>query len=188
MPGFTGIRSVTLSAGLQRTVRETEFGGVSLRTRLDEDVRVPVDVSVQWLGTLITAYQGAVRTGRGVDPTGDTERNEISHRLSVRSTWDPAGPLAGRLDRPVQVSLLAGYVSERTCRITRAGEACVSFVDQIRRTLSVSVDTGIGDFDVGMQLSFDDRQSFVGQRTGSTQLQLGLFGQLEFSAGSLPMP
>jgi hypothetical protein len=187
-PAATGIRTLTLTSGIQRIVRETEYGGVAIRRRVDEDVRLPFDVTVQWLGTLVTAYQGAVRTGRGVDPTGDTERDEVTHRLSVRSRWDPAGPLAGRIDRPIELSLLAGYISERTCRITRTGESCVAFVDQIRRTLSVSVDTGIGDFAVGLQVSFDDRQSFVGQRTGSTQLQVGMFGQLEFSAGAFPTP
>ena len=35
-------------------------------------------------------------------------------------------------------------------------------------------------------MSYDDRQSFVGQRTGSTQFQLMLWGQLQFSAGMIP--
>ncbi|MEX2465370.1 MAG: hypothetical protein WD995_00585, partial [Gemmatimonadota bacterium] len=187
-PASTGIQTLTLSSGIQRIVRETEYGGVAIRRRVDEDVRVPFDLTVQWRGTLVTAYQGAVRSGLGSDPTGDTERDEVSHRFSVRSRWDPAGPLVGRIDRPLELSMLAGYVSERSCRITRTGEACVAFVDQIRRTVSVSLDTGIGDFAVGFQVSFDDRQSFVGQRTGSTQLQFGMFGQLEFSAGAVPMP
>jgi hypothetical protein len=188
LPAFTGMRTLTLTSGMQRVERQIEYGGVSLRRRFDEDLRVPFDVTVQWLGTLTTSYQGSVRTGRGVDPTGDTEREELSHRLTLRSRWDPVGPLAGSFDQPVDLAILAGYVSERSCRITRVGEGCVAFVDQIRRTLSVSIDTSVGDFSVGMQLSFDDRQSFVGQRTGSTQLQLGVFGQLEFSAGSFPTP
>jgi hypothetical protein len=63
----------------------------------------------------------------------------------------------------------------------------VAFVDQITRTASMALDTSVGGFEFGLQLSFDDRQSFVGQRTGSTQLQLGLFGQLDVSAGVLPV-
>ena len=51
----------------------------------------------------------------------------------------------------------------------------------------MTLDTEVGGFEVGLQMSYDDRQSFVGQRTGSTQFQLGLFGQLEFSAGVLPV-
>ncbi len=68
-----------------------------------------------------------------------------------------------------------------------AGEECVPFVDQITRTASLALDTSVGGFEFGLQLSYDDRQSFVGQRTGSTQFQVGLFGQLDFAAGSLPI-
>lgn len=186
-PSLTGIESITLSSGIQRILRETAFGGRSIRRRVDEDLRVPFDMSVQWRGTLVTSYQGSIRRGQGMDATGDTEREELSHRISARSRWDAAGPLAGRIDQPIELSILAGYVAERDCRITRTGEACVAFVDQIRRTVSVSLDTGVGDLSLGFQASFDDRQSFVGQHTGSTQLQLGLYGQLEVSAGMLPM-
>ena len=41
--------------------------------------------------------------------------------------------------------------------------------------------------DLGLNASFVDRQSFVGQRSGSTQLQVGLFGQFMFEAGRLPV-
>lgn len=185
-PSFTGIESLTLSSGIERILRRTDFGSTSLRRRVDDDLRVPFDLSVQWRGSLVTAYQGSVRRGRATDATGDTEREEMTHRISVRSRWDAAGFLAGRIDRPIELAVLAGYVAERDCRVTRTGGPCVAFVDQIRRTLSVSLDTGAGDFSLGFQVSFDDRQSFVGQRTGSTQLQLGFYGQLEFSAGMLP--
>jgi len=45
------------------------------------------------------------------------------------------------------------------------------------------MDTRVRDFEVGLQASFTDRQSFVGQRTGSTQFQVGLYGQFVFQAG-----
>jgi hypothetical protein len=35
-------------------------------------------------------------------------------------------------------------------------------------------------------MSLDDRQSYVGQESGSTQFQVGIFGQLDLSGGSLP--
>ena len=62
------------------------------------------------------------------------------------------------------------------------------FLDQLRRSLNLSLDTTVGGFDVGLQMSYDDRQSYVGQQTGSTQFQIGLFGQLQFSAGVIPTP
>jgi len=155
--------------------------------RFDEDLRVPVDVSVAWVRPVVTSYQGAFRAGTGSDPTGDTERDEASHRVSVTGRLSPPTGLDARLDRPIQVSLLAGFTAERSCRITTAGAACVAFVDQIRRTLSLSLDTGAGGLLLGFQASFDDRQSFVGQRTASTQLQLGFYGQLDFAAGMSPL-
>jgi len=105
----------------------------------------------------------------------------------VSSQFLPPGSLAARLDRPVRLSLLAGYTAERDCRTTATQEECVPFLDQIRRSLSVSMDTSIGDMELGVQASFDDRQSFVGQQNRSTQFQLGVFGQLQFSAGMLPV-
>jgi hypothetical protein len=187
LPAVTGIRAVNVSSGVVRTLRTIEFGGRAAQRRVDDDIRVPLDVSVQWIRNLVTTYQGAVRVGRGSDPTGETERDERSHRLSVRSQLLPMGWFEGRLDRPVSVSVLAAFVSERTCRTTAATTECVAFLDQIGRSLNVSLDTSVRGFAVGMQVSFDDRQSFVGRRTGSTQFQVGLFGQYNFTGGALPL-
>ena len=43
----------------------------------------------------------------------------------------------------------------------------------------------MSDFEVGIQGSYFDRQSFVGQRRGSTQFQLSVFGQFLIEAGAL---
>jgi hypothetical protein len=63
----------------------------------------------------------------------------------------------------------------------------VPFLDQVSRSASLSLNTSAGGVEFGVQVSYDDRQSYVGQRTGSTQLQLGIFGQLDFGAGGLPI-
>ncbi|MDX1494848.1 MAG: hypothetical protein R3253_12345, partial [Longimicrobiales bacterium] len=186
-PGFTGMQALNLSAGIERTTREIEFGGRALQRRFDSDTRVPVDLSIQWIRTLVTTYRGAFRSGRGVDPTGRTQREQESHRVSVSSQLLPPSALARRLDRPVRLSFIGAYTSEVNCRITARGDECVDFVDQITRTASLSADTSAGGFEFGIQVSFDDRKSFVGQQTGSTQFQVGIFGQLDFAAGSLPI-
>ncbi|MBT3325285.1 MAG: hypothetical protein HN396_03435 [Gemmatimonadales bacterium] len=187
MPEMTGMRSVTLSSGYVRTERSTDFGGLGLQRRFEEAVDIPISISISWLGTLVTGYQAQLREGRGTDPTGDTERDETSHRITVSSQFVPPWGLAGHLDRPIRLSLLGLYRSERDCRSTTGRLECVPFVDQISKTVNLSMDTSIGGFAVGVQMSFDDRQSFVGQRTGSTQFQLMLFGELQFSAGVLPI-
>ena len=62
----------------------------------------------------------------------------------------------------------------------------MAFVDQLRRSLSLSLDTSAGGVEVGLQVSYDQRQSFVGLKTGSTQFQFSVFGQLDLAAGVLP--
>jgi Motility related/secretion protein len=187
LPRFTGIQSINLSTGIVRREREIEFGGRALQRRFDSDTQVPVDVSIQWLRTLLTTYRGAFRSGSGADPTGDTEREQVSHRLSVSSQLLPPGAIARRLDRPIRLSLIGTYRTELNCRITVAGDDCVAFVDLVARTASLSLDTSVGGFEFGIQMSYDDRKSFVGQQTGSTQFQVGIFGQLDFAAGVLPI-
>jgi hypothetical protein len=186
LPQRTGIQRVSLSSGYVKNARETVFGGRGTQRRVQDDVQVPLDLSITWRGSLVTSYRGSFREGEARDPTGDTDRTQSSHRVSVASQFLPPGSLAARLDRPVRFALLVSYVAERDCRTTAARGGCVPFVDQIRRSLSLNIDTSVGGFEVGLLMSYDDRQSFVGQRTGSTQFQLGLFGELQFSAGMLP--
>ena len=187
MPTFTGIRRINMSSGIVRTEREITFGGRALQRRFDSDLQIPLDVSIQWLRTLVTSYRGAWRDGSGVDPTGDTRREERNHRISLNTQLLLAGGLSERLDRPISLSVIGAYRSERNCRITVAGEDCVPFVDQVLRTASVQADTSLRGFSFGLQISYDDRQSFIGQQTGSTQFQVGLFGQLDFGTAAFPI-
>ncbi len=187
LPSFTGIQRISLSSGYTRNDRRIIYGGRGLQTRTQRDIQVPVDISITWIGSLVTSYRGAFRDGTARDPTGDTDRTDHSHRLSVSSQILPPGPWSARLDRPIRLSLLAGYTAERDCRTTVTKDRCVPFLDQIRRSLSLLLDTSVNGLEVGLQMSYDDRQSFVGQETGSTQFQVGIFGQLQFSAGVLPV-
>jgi hypothetical protein len=185
-PEFSGIERVSISTGYSRIYRETVYDAPGLQRRIQRDVQLPFDVSVTWMGSIVTTYRGLSRAGAARDPTGATDLSEDAHRVSVSSLFLPPGAWAAVLDRPIQLSILAAYTAERDCRATRARDQCVAFLDQINRSLSVSLDTRVRGFDVGVQMSYDDRQSFVGQRSGSTQFQLGVFGQLEFSAGTIP--
>ncbi|NNK61921.1 MAG: hypothetical protein HKO98_01835, partial [Gemmatimonadetes bacterium] len=83
----------------------------------------------------------------------------------------------------VRLSVLVGYVSERECRVPRNRTDCVPFLDQLNRSLSFTMDTRVSGFEVGVQGSYFDRQSFVGQRRGSKQFQLSVFGQFLIEAG-----
>ncbi len=188
LPDWTGVERVSLSSGFVQTTREMLFGGRSQQRRETESVQVPFDLSVTWAGSLVTAYRGSFRAGTSLDPTGSTEQDEDTHRLSVSSAFQPPSFLGDGLTRPVRLAFQAAFVGQRDCRATASRETdeCVPFVDQLRRSLSLTLDSALQGFEVGMQMSYDHRQSFVGQRTGSTQFQLGVYGQLEISAGTLP--
>jgi hypothetical protein len=185
-PPSVGIQRVTLSSGYRRNAREIVYGGLGQQRRDQSDVQIPVNVSVTWVGDLVTSYRASFRDGTSADPTGTTENDERSHRISVTSQFRPPLGLSSRLDRPVRLSLVGSYIAERDCRATASQEACVPFVDQLRRSVSVSLDTSAGGMEVGLQMSYDQRQSFVGLKTGSTQFQFSIFGQLDLAAGVLP--
>ena len=132
------------------------------------------------------SYRGSLRAGGGKDPTGETQRDRSTHRVAFSSTVAVPGWLPFVFDRPIRASVVWGYIAERDCRQVSGLSSCVAFVDQLNRSLNLSVNTRIAGVDLGLNASFVDRQSFVGQRSGSTQLQLGLFGQFMFEAGQLP--
>jgi hypothetical protein len=181
------LRRLTLSGGVRRTTRELVFGQ-TLQRRAVEEWSVPVDVTLGWRGGLTTGYRGNVETGEGEDPTGDTERDRITHRISVSSAFLPPFGI-GRGGReppaPVRLSVLASYVAERECRVPRARPQCVPFIDQLNRSLTLTLDTRVSGLEVGLQGSYTDRRSFIGQRRGFTQLQVGIFGQFLIEAGAL---
>jgi hypothetical protein len=186
MAGFltTALQRVALSAGVRRSRREITYGQAAQRRHLDER-SIPMDVTFTWVGGLVTGYRAELETGRGEDPTGDTERDLTRHRLSVTSAFLPPFGLGREVPRPVRLSLLASYVDERECRVPAGRSECVAFVDQINRALSMTLDTQVSDFEVGLVASYVDRQSFVGQQRGSTQFQLSVFGQFLFEAGDV---
>ena len=186
-PARRVLERVSFAAGIRENRREISFGGSGLQLRTVADREVPVDVTLLWAGATTTGYRGSFRVGEGRDPTGGTDRDRTSHTLSLSAALAPPALLSDRFDRPLQVSLLVNYISERECRASAGRTDCVAFIDQLNRSAGLTLDTGTGSFQVGLQASITDRQSFVGQRTGSTQFQLGLFGQFLFEAGTIPL-
>jgi hypothetical protein len=184
VPGFAGrvLQRITLTAGVRRTLGVLTYGQAEQRRSLD-DRAFPVDLSLGWFGGLTTAWAASVETGDGVDPTGDTERDRVTHRLTVNSAFLP--PFGLGAGEPVRLRLLASYVAERECRVPVGRDECVAFVDQLDRALSATLDTRVSGFEVGLQATYSNRQSFVGQRRGSTQMRLAVFGQFIFEAGAL---
>jgi hypothetical protein len=176
------LQRVSLSASFIRNVRETRLGA-GVQTRRNRELQLPWDLTLTWTGAVVTSYRGSLLTGDGEDPTGDTERDRVNHRLSVSSQFVPPLGIATGLSGPVRLSFIGSYGAERECRVPRARTECVPFIDQINRALSLALDTRVQDVMVGLQASFTDRRSYIGRRTGSTQFQLSVFGQFLFEAG-----
>ncbi len=188
LPGIASavVRRLTLASGFQEVRRESDQGGTAEQLRVQEDRRIPVNLSITWAGNVSTSYSGSFQRGEGRDPAGDTERERQTHNVSVSSSFRPPGRLRERLDRPIQLIARFQYASQFDCRVTAGQGACTAFVDQINRTLNVSVDTAVQQFEMGLNLTFSDRQSFIGTRAGSSQVQFGIWGQFNLQAGLIP--
>ena len=171
------IRRVNLSAGFQRIRQKAVFGGFGLQTRFQRDERIPVEIALVWGGGLSTSYRGSFTSGEGSDPTGKTERDRDDHTVSLTASMRPPSAWAARLTRPITMSALLQYTSDRNCRNTATRAECVPFLDELIRSLILRVETALSRTDVRLQLSYTDRRSFVGLQSGSSQFQFGLFGR-----------
>jgi hypothetical protein len=180
----SALERLTLAAGVRRSRRNITYGQAAQQRLLTEH-EYPFDVSLAWAGGLVTGYRATIEVGEGEDPTGDTERDRTTHRVTITSAFMPPFAFGGDPPRPVRLSLLGSYVAERECRVPSSRAVCVAYVDQLDRALSMNLDSQVSGFELGVQASYTNRQSFVGQRRGSTQFQLSVYGQFVFEAGDL---
>ena len=179
------IRRVSLSAGFQRIRQKTAFGGFGLQNRFQRDERIPVEIALVWGGGLSTSYRGSFTRGEGNDPTGETERNRENHTISLTGSMRAPSALAASLTRPITMSALLQYASDRNCRTTATRADCVPFLDELIRSLILRVETAVSRMDVRLQLSYTDRRSSVGLQSGSSQFQFGLFGRFVIADDTL---
>jgi hypothetical protein len=185
-PARRVLERISLSGGYLESLRVVDLGGRSEQRRTLTDREVPLDVALTWLGGSVTSYRATFRAGEGLDPTGATRRDRETHRLAVTSALVPPFGLAAALDRPLHLTLIVSQVAESECRATVARLACVPFIDQVSRSAGLTLSALVRGFEVGIEGGATDRQSFVGQRPGSTQFQLGIFGAFQVDAGMLP--
>jgi hypothetical protein len=177
LPDFLWIRLVSVSAGYQRIRQEAVVGRFGQQRRFQRDERIPVQVAFLWGGGVSTSYRGSFTSGEGGDPTGETERKRINHTFSLTAAMAPPSAWAARLTRPITMSALLQYTSDRNCRTSTTRVECVPFLAEQIRSVVFRVETAVARTDVRLQLTYTDRQSFVGTRSGSSQFQFGLFGR-----------
>ena len=182
------IESLSLSSGFRKNLMETTYGGRGLQRRSNEEWQLPVEVNATWAGAVTTRYRGTFSTGEGEDPTGGTQTRRHTHALLLSSSLSDPPFLSGRIDGPLRLSVQYRYASELNCRVPQGRTECVAFVDFLNRSVNLTLDTVITPLEVGLHLTYTNRRSFVGQHDGSTQFQLGLFGQFLFNSGTFASP
>ena len=185
LPDLVWIRRVSLSAGFQRIRQKAVFGGFGQQKRFQLDERIPVEVALVWGGGVSTSYRGSFTSGTGGDPTGETERNRVNHTVSLTASMRPPSRWAARLTRPITMSALLQYASDRNCRTSATRTECIPFLDELIRSLVFRVETAVSRTDVRLQLAYTDRRSFVGLQSGSSQFQFGLFGRFVIADDAL---
>jgi hypothetical protein len=180
------VLAASIGGGYEHVERSSLYGqSSSLRGGVED--RYPLEVTVTLPRGLTAAYTGTLSDGTSTDPTGDAQQDRVNHSVRVTGSFQPPAFLATRFTSPFQTSLILNHDAQRQCRFapTADDDGCVPFLDLTTRSANLTLDTILSDLVVGLRLSWTDRQNHVGTRTGNSQFQLGLFGQFNFSAGSL---
>lgn len=187
LPPFlsSAISRLSLGSGYRRERRELAFGAGHQQDRFREDHAVPLSLGLLFASGVNVDYRGRLGWGESLDPTGDTRRRRDSHSLTA--TISMRSPVRAFRDRgaPLRITLGLRYLEEEQCRKTSRLSPCVAFIDELERDASLSLDSTVRDFQLGVRLRYLDRRSFVGQRAGSTQMQLNVFGQFVLTSALL---
>lgn len=182
------IESLSFSSGYRENSVVTTFGGRGVQRRFQDEWQIPLEASITWAGAVSTRYRGSFSEGDGGDPTGSTRTRRDTHSFLLSSTVSDPPFIAEHVDGPLRVSMQYQYSSELNCRELQGRDGCVPFVDFLNRNVNLTLDTVITPLLVGLHLSYIKRSSFVGQRDGSSQFQLGIFGQFHFDSGTFTPP
>ncbi|HUE77215.1 MAG TPA: hypothetical protein VMM83_04675 [Longimicrobiales bacterium] len=189
MPGMLGtvLERWSFSTGYENTRRSTTLGAFDPRVRGQEEVTVPVELRLSFPGDVALSYLGAFTAGDGRDPTGTTSQDALSHGLDLTGRFLLPAAFRRRLPDPVRITAAYDYQAQWQCRQTGGAASqnpCTPFVDFLNRRMNLTLSTLVSQIDLGLQVSYVDRRNFIGTQAGSSQFQLGLFGQFNIQAGS----
>jgi hypothetical protein len=156
---------------------------VGIGERTGEDLSIPIRFSIALANGLSGSYTGLLGEGFAGDLTGRTEQEIAEHAVQLAGRVPAPSNWREGTAAPIHAALTLATRTRRHCRVATEGE-CVPFVDLISRQLGLSLDTMVDQLNLGLQVSYNDRKSLVGLRSGSSQFQLTLFGEFNFEAGN----
>ncbi|HEX7050159.1 MAG TPA: hypothetical protein VF188_08170 [Longimicrobiales bacterium] len=177
------------SIGYRAEADRSIFGGIDGQERASDETAIPLQLTVGLANGISASYTGLFSRESGTDPTGTTEGSGQQHAIQLGGSFRAPDALRESIPGIINASLRYGFQAREACR-RRGGTPepapCIPFVDLLDRQLSLTLETIISQLNVGFQMSYNDRRSAIGIRSGSSQFQLGLFGEFDFSAGTLP--
>ena len=165
--------------------------------RTTESSTIPVRVTLELTTGWSFNYDYSLTDDERRDATGVTFGDETSYSLSINGRLNlPMNEGAAR--RSVRVSLGFSQSDRKECRRLGFGTlasdeptedgvptTCEPFTDLRIRRVDLTADTDIRPFVLGLQGSWRDTQSALGQMPGSTQLEISLFGQFLLETGEI---
>ena len=186
-----------LSAGYQHTTHSNAYGtslasdaaqpvSTSFLGRgTGEETSIPLQFSMGLLRTVTASYSGTFTTGTASDATGDMRKDGSNQTLSLSGFFKMPSSMRTKFRNPVQATVGLSQQGDHQCRLG-ADATCTPYIDYLTRRLNLSFDTQLEDLTVGFQMSYNSRKSNIGTLNGSSQFQLGLYGQFNIAAGQLP--
>jgi hypothetical protein len=196
LPGFLDpvIVTTTVRAGIENSRQHSLLGGLADQERGGRERRIPLALVVGFANGFSAQYTGALVSGSSTDPTGDAEQSGTDHTLQLGGLFQPPESWREKLNGPITLNLTLKQTSQRNCRFqsvlaTSALTAgCIPFLDFRNRTANLVVESTVRDLRLGLQMSYSSRQSFVGTHNGTSQFQIGFFGNFEMKAGRALQP
>ena len=176
---------------VERVRKARNYGLNTASNRGENEFRIPFSFNMTLPLRLVASYTGTWSNGERDDPTGDIDLDGFTHQVNISGTFMPPASLRGKMMQPIRTSLSLSQNSSMNCRfrqldITVEEESCIPYIDFRNRTLNFTLDTYVKEMTVGLQMSYTGRQDYVGIRRGSSQFQLGLFGEFNLNVGQIP--
>ncbi len=195
VPGF--LRGWVGNLGFRTgyTVRESSNSILGAnQDRGSEVTQIPLNFDIGLTTGWSISYNLTLTDEERFDATGVTFGDQTGHTVQLTGQLGALSQ-SGRFRNPLRLSLRYSYNGQDLCRRLGGafvglppdpgGPSCETFTDLVIQDLGLTVNTDIQPFVIGLQAFWRDTQSQLGQRPGSTQLEISLFGQFLFETGEI---
>jgi hypothetical protein len=165
--------------------------------RLGETRTIPFNFDFALTSDWSLNYNLSKTDEERIDATGLSQGERLNQSVQINGRVRPLSR-QGNFKNPIRVSLRFSQNDQKQCRqlggavLGEPGEgegaaeaSCEPYSDLRIRNIDVTVGTDVPPFAVGLQGSWRDTQSGLGQRPGSTQLEISLFGQFLLESGEI---